>query len=161
MLLLLNLPSFDHLSFHWLSGYLYKQWWRLLQHWGPPTMIANFTRRTFANLSIKAPNVAIVLSGSGVYDGSEITEGIVTLVHLSRFDATFQCYAPDKMQLHAVDHTTGTEHEESRNVYLYPTVPYTSYIHTCTVQLSWFKSYGAYSMNHGCGSRREYCHTQP
>ena len=79
-------------------------------------MIANFTRRTFANLSFKAPNVAIVLSGSGVYDGSEITEGIATLVHLSRFDATFQCYAPDKMQLHAVDHSTGTEHEESRNV---------------------------------------------
>eukprot|EP00505_MAST-04D_sp_SCG-Rhode-Island_P003981 Stramenopile-MAST_4_protein_3981 len=29
-------------------------------------------------------NVAIVLSGSGVYDGTEITEGVATLVHLSR-----------------------------------------------------------------------------
>ena len=61
-------------------------------------------------------NVAIVLSGSGVYDGTEITEGVATLVHLSRHGAHYQCFAPDKMQMHAVNHLTGEEHVVNRNV---------------------------------------------
>ena len=60
--------------------------------------------------------VAVVLSGSGVYDGTEITEGVATLVHLSRAGVQYQCFAPNKMQMHSVDHTTGDEHPENRNV---------------------------------------------
>ena len=48
---------------------------------------------------------AVLLAGSGVYDGSEITEAVATLVHLSRHGADVQCFAPDKMQLHTVNHT--------------------------------------------------------
>jgi enhancing lycopene biosynthesis protein 2 len=77
---------------------------------------SRFVKRTFANFTFQAPNVAVVLSGSGVYDGSEITEATATLVHLSRLETTFQCYAPNKEQMHAVNHTTGNEHDTNRNV---------------------------------------------
>mmetsp|Transcript_9881 Transcript_9881/g.19760 ORF Transcript_9881/g.19760 Transcript_9881/m.19760 type:complete len:242 (-) Transcript_9881:347-1072(-) len=60
--------------------------------------------------------VAVVLSGCGVFDGSEITEATAALVHLSRAGAKFQCFAPDKPQMHALDHTKGAELPESRNV---------------------------------------------
>ena len=74
-------------------------------------------RRTFASaMSLTPPRVAIVLSGSGVYDGSEITESTATLIHVSRLQAKFQCFAPDKDQHHAVDHTQGIEHADTRNV---------------------------------------------
>ena len=60
--------------------------------------------------------VAVVLSGNGVYDGSETTEATAALVHLSRGGAQVSCFAPDKDQMHAVDHTCGEEHAENRNV---------------------------------------------
>ncbi|CAK0883262.1 unnamed protein product [Prorocentrum cordatum] len=60
--------------------------------------------------------VAVVLAGCGVYDGAEITEATACLVHLSRARAEVRCFAPDKPQMHAVDHTMGTEHTETRNV---------------------------------------------
>lgn len=71
------------------------------------------TSRHFAAGSGK--KVAVVLAGSGVFDGSEITEAVSTLIHLSAAGAEFSCYAPDKPQFHALDHTTGNE-MESRNV---------------------------------------------
>ena len=66
--------------------------------------------------AVAGRRVAVVLSGCGVFDGSEITEAVATLVHLSRAGAVYQCFAPDKMQMHAVDHTSGAEHDASRNV---------------------------------------------
>lgn len=60
--------------------------------------------------------MAVVLSGNGVYDGSECTEAIATLVHLSRAGATVQCFAPNVDQMHAVNHTTGAAHDATRNV---------------------------------------------
>lgn len=45
-----------------------------------------------------------VLSGSGVYDGSEIHEASSILVHLTREGAVPQCYAPDIFQMHVIDH---------------------------------------------------------
>ena len=57
----------------------------------------------------------VVYPGCGVFDGSEITEATATLVHLSRADASFQCFAPDVPQMHALDHTKGEELDESRN----------------------------------------------
>lgn len=60
--------------------------------------------------------VAVILSGSGVFDGAEITESVATLVHLSRREAVVQCFAPDVGQLHAVNHLTGQEYPHNRNV---------------------------------------------
>ncbi|GAB6390048.1 isoprenoid biosynthesis glyoxalase ElbB [Stutzerimonas marianensis] len=60
--------------------------------------------------------VAVILSGCGVYDGSEIYESVITLLRLDQRGATVQCFAPDRPQLHVIDHRTGEETGESRNV---------------------------------------------
>lgn len=61
-------------------------------------------------------SVAVILSGCGVYDGSEVTEVVSTLVHLSRAGATTSAFAPDADQMHVVNHLTGEEVAgESRN----------------------------------------------
>lgn len=61
--------------------------------------------------------VAVVLSGCGVYDGAEIHESVLTLLHLSQAGAQVQCFAPDMPQMHVVNHLTGqVEEGETRNV---------------------------------------------
>lgn len=61
--------------------------------------------------------VAVVLSGCGVYDGTEIHEASAILVHLSRGGAEVKMYAPDVAQMHVIDHSKGQPaEEESRNV---------------------------------------------
>ena len=60
--------------------------------------------------------VAVVLSGCGVYDGSEIHEASAVMVNLSRRNANYQIFAPDIDQMHVVNHTNGEEMKESRNV---------------------------------------------
>ena len=62
------------------------------------------------------PKVAVVLSGCGVYDGSEIHEAVSVLMNLSRAGAEVACFAPDKAQSDVVDHRTGEATGESRNV---------------------------------------------
>lgn len=62
------------------------------------------------------PKVAVVLSGCGVYDGSEIHETVLTLLALDRQGAATQCYAPDMDQHHVINHLNGEEMDESRNV---------------------------------------------
>jgi enhancing lycopene biosynthesis protein 2 len=62
-------------------------------------------------------NVAVVLSGCGVYDGSEIHEAVLTLLALDRAGAGYQCFAPNIEQMHVINHLTGEVAEgESRNV---------------------------------------------
>lgn len=51
--------------------------------------------------------IAILLSGCGVYDGSEIHESVLTMLELERWGIKYQCFAPDIMQMHVVDHLTG------------------------------------------------------
>ncbi len=61
--------------------------------------------------------VAVVLSGCGVFDGSEIHEAVLTLLYLDKAGAEVRCFAPDKPQLHVVNHLTGQPvEEEIRNV---------------------------------------------
>jgi len=60
--------------------------------------------------------VGVVLSGSGVYDGSEIHEAVLTMLALDRAGATMVIAAPDKPQLHVINHRNGDEMPESRNV---------------------------------------------
>ncbi|WP_421682659.1 isoprenoid biosynthesis glyoxalase ElbB [Stutzerimonas urumqiensis] len=61
-------------------------------------------------------NVAVILAGSGVYDGSEIYESVITLLRLDQRGAKVQCFAPNIAQMHVINHLTGDEMPESRNV---------------------------------------------
>ena len=60
--------------------------------------------------------IAVVLAGSGVYDGSEIHEATLTLLAIAEQGAKYQCFAPDIPQAHVVNHLTGEEMPEIRNV---------------------------------------------
>lgn len=59
---------------------------------------------------------AVILSGSGVYDGAEIHEATLTMLAIMREGGDYQCFAPDIKQHHVVNHLTGEEMNESRNV---------------------------------------------
>ncbi len=60
--------------------------------------------------------VAVILSGCGVYDGSEIHESVLAMLELHRHGAEIICTAPDVPQHHVIDHRTGSERAEERNV---------------------------------------------
>jgi len=60
--------------------------------------------------------IAVVLAGNGVYDGAEIHESTLTLLAIARKGAKYQCFAPDVEQAHVVNHFTGEEMDEKRNV---------------------------------------------
>jgi len=59
---------------------------------------------------------AVVLSGCGVYDGAEIHEATMTMLAIKEGGADYQCFAPDIPQYHVINHITGEEMNESRNV---------------------------------------------
>jgi enhancing lycopene biosynthesis protein 2 len=59
---------------------------------------------------------AVVLSGCGVYDGAEIHEAVLTMFAIASNGAVYEVFAPDIDQHHVVNHLTGTEMDESRNV---------------------------------------------
>ncbi|KAJ8793616.1 hypothetical protein J1605_003624 [Eschrichtius robustus] len=66
---------------------------------------------------VTGPPFPQVLSGCGVYDGTELHEASSILVHLSRAGAEVQIFAPDIPQMHVIDHTKGQPSEgETRNV---------------------------------------------
>ncbi|NOU51119.1 isoprenoid biosynthesis glyoxalase ElbB [Pseudoalteromonas sp. JBTF-M23] len=60
--------------------------------------------------------IAIILSGSGVFDGAEIHESVLTMLHLEQLGARYQCFAPDIQQHHVINHLTGEEQAQQRNV---------------------------------------------
>ena len=60
--------------------------------------------------------VAVILSGCGVQDGAEIHESVITLLRLDQRGAQVQCFAPDIAQMHVINHLTGEEMPETRNV---------------------------------------------
>jgi enhancing lycopene biosynthesis protein 2 len=60
--------------------------------------------------------IAVVLAGCGVMDGAEIQEVVLSLLAIARQGAEYQCFAPDVKQAHVVNHLTGKEMQESRNV---------------------------------------------
>ena len=60
--------------------------------------------------------IGVILSGCGVYDGSEIQEAVFTLLALQQHQAEAVCFAPDIPQHHVINHITGEEMQETRNV---------------------------------------------
>ena len=61
-------------------------------------------------------NIAVILSGCGVFDGSEIHESVFTLLAIEENGGTYQCFAPDIEQHHVLNHITGAEMPGKRNV---------------------------------------------
>lgn len=61
--------------------------------------------------------IGVILSGCGVYDGSEVHEAVLALLAIQRAGAEPVCMAPDIRQMHVINHFTGqTESDQERNV---------------------------------------------
>ena len=63
-------------------------------------------------------NIGVIFSGSGYLDGTEITEGVLTLLSLDKSDLSLniRCLAPDREQTRVMNHLTQKQMEEKRNV---------------------------------------------
>jgi len=59
---------------------------------------------------------AVILSGNGVFDGAEIHEATMTLYAISKNGGEYEIFAPDIKQHHVINHITGEEMDETRNV---------------------------------------------
>ena len=68
------------------------------------------------NIIMENPKFAVVLSGSGVFDGAEIHEATFTMYSILKNGGTYEIFAPDIEQHHVVNHITGEEMDEKRNV---------------------------------------------
>ncbi len=63
------------------------------------------------------PKVGVILSGCGVFDGAEIHEAVLTMLELDKRGCEMVIMAPDKPQMHVINHLTGEEvKSETRNV---------------------------------------------
>lgn len=61
--------------------------------------------------------VGVILAGCGVYDGAEIHESVLTLLALDRAGVDVVIMAPDRDQMHVINHQTGEVVEsENRNI---------------------------------------------
>jgi enhancing lycopene biosynthesis protein 2 len=60
--------------------------------------------------------VGVVLAGCGYLDGTEIQEAVLSLYFLERGGAAVRAFAPDRPQMHVVEHLSQIEASESRNV---------------------------------------------
>ena len=73
--------------------------------------------KEYLSLCIMTKEIAVILSGCGVYDGAEIQESVLTLLALAKAGAEVSCLAPDIAQRQVIDHSSGDELvEEDRNV---------------------------------------------
>eukprot|EP01029_Cantina_marsupialis_P026581 TRINITY_DN7183_c0_g1_i4.p1 TRINITY_DN7183_c0_g1~~TRINITY_DN7183_c0_g1_i4.p1 ORF type:complete len:132 (-),score=46.49 TRINITY_DN7183_c0_g1_i4:199-594(-) len=64
-----------------------------------------------------AKNIAVILSGCGGKDGSEVTEATSVLIHLGKHNAGIESFAPHKNIPVVLDHITGKPIEgEEREV---------------------------------------------
>lgn len=62
------------------------------------------------------PRFAVVLSGCGRADGSEIHESVSALLAIDEAGCTYQCFAPDINQAAVINNLTSEVMNESRNV---------------------------------------------
>jgi enhancing lycopene biosynthesis protein 2 len=77
--------------------------------------VSNFTHIIHLK-NILMKKIAVVLSGSGVFDGSEIHEATLSLLAIAKQGASYEIFAPDIEQHHVINHLTGDEMDEKRNV---------------------------------------------
>jgi enhancing lycopene biosynthesis protein 2 len=81
----------------------------------PPPRIALFLL-TLQKKHLKMKKFAVILSGCGVYDGSEIHEAVMALYAIVKKGAIYDVYAPDIKQVHVIDHSKGQPMDQERNV---------------------------------------------
>jgi|SRR3990167_4396272 len=60
--------------------------------------------------------IAVILSGCGVFDGSEIHEAVCTLLAIDLENAEYICFAPNISQTRVVNHLTQQPVNQQRNV---------------------------------------------
>ena len=60
--------------------------------------------------------IGVLLSGCGVNDGAEIHESVITMLALDRAGVETVMMAPNIDQMHVINHYTGQEMDEFRNV---------------------------------------------
>jgi len=60
--------------------------------------------------------IGVLLSGCGVYDGSEIHEATLALLCLAQANLEAVCFAPNHNQHHVINHKTGEVSAENRNI---------------------------------------------
>lgn len=70
---------------------------------------------------MEASKFAVILSGCGVFDGSEIHESVCALLAIDEAGCAYQCFAPNTWQAKTVDHFTGNTaalagDDDNRNV---------------------------------------------
>jgi enhancing lycopene biosynthesis protein 2 len=66
--------------------------------------------------NIDMKKFAVILAGCGVYDGAEIHEATLTMLAIMKQGATYDVFAPDIDQHNVINHLTGEEMKEKRNV---------------------------------------------
>ncbi len=59
---------------------------------------------------------AVILAGCGVFDGAEIHEATMTLYAIMKNGGIYDIFAPNINQHHVINHITGEEMPENRNV---------------------------------------------
>lgn len=69
-----------------------------------------------SNIGGTMKKIGVLLCGSGVYDGSELHEAVLTLYFLDKKGAEIMCMAPNIEQLDVVNHLSGKPMNEKRNV---------------------------------------------
>lgn len=60
--------------------------------------------------------IGILLSGCGVYDGSEIQEAVLAMLAVKEAGHDYVCISVDKPQHHVINHLTGEAMPEERNM---------------------------------------------
>jgi enhancing lycopene biosynthesis protein 2 len=60
--------------------------------------------------------IGVILSGCGVFDGSEVRESVLTLLALSELNQTVVFLAPNMTQHHTINHQTSSDSSTLRNV---------------------------------------------
>jgi enhancing lycopene biosynthesis protein 2 len=59
---------------------------------------------------------AIIIGGCGHKDGSEVHETTMTMLAIEKNGSTYEMFAPDREQYHVINHITGEEMAENRNM---------------------------------------------
>lgn len=60
--------------------------------------------------------IGVLLSGCGVYDGSEIQESVLAMLAIAEAGHEYVCISVDKKQYHVINHLTGEPMDEERNM---------------------------------------------
>jgi enhancing lycopene biosynthesis protein 2 len=84
------------------------------EHANKKLLSASLTHSRMIAMSTK--KFAVVLCGCGHRDGSEIHEATLTLWAIHKNGADYQCFAPNVMQHHVLNHLNGEEMPEQRNM---------------------------------------------